>query len=364
MDIEFVDSNGSILTIKDSLDKMRNSVSFHDPLLKEKLCKIYKRDGVVVITNVFNEKECNSHMDDIISYFEQLGSGINRANIKETWTAYNCPPQTRSGLFQCLVSNMPVVWTIRSNAKIRKIFEIIYSDLRNKPITDFIVSNDGINIKPGSIGPYYESDEKDWPHMDQTDRSDKWKCVQGQAVLTNTTAAFRASLGSHCIFEKVLDLCDVDEKDKTNWCKFNPQQISAVKNLVEDRDENITWQKLIHAPKGSFILWSSSTIHSAKLQDGPCEPSDDEWKGWRGVVYVCYRPKEEFTKLQLSKRAKIVEENRTTNHWGTKMFPKKPGYWRSQIEHHPAIEEMLKEPKIVYKNNPPQLTQEQKLLIC
>jgi len=105
------------------------------------------------------------------------------------------------------------------------------------------------------------------------------------------------------------------------------------------------------APRGSVIVWTSTTVHSAKLQDQIEKPLEtDRYYGWRGVVYVCYRPKEEFTKGQIKKRVMAYEQNRTTNHWGTHIFNKKPGnrflYNRPR---HPMIERMLDDPKYVYK---------------
>ena len=50
----------------------------------------------------------------------------------------------------------------------------------------------------------------------------------------------------------------------------------------------------------------------------------DEWLGWRCVVYVSYRPKEEYTENDLAIKQKAYEENLTTNHWGTKIFEKNP----------------------------------------
>ena len=47
--------------------------------------------------------------------------------------------------------------------------------------------------------------------------------------------------------------------------------------------------------KGSFIMWLSSTLHSAKLQDPPgtIPLPAGPWRDWRCVVYVCLRPKDE-----------------------------------------------------------------------
>ena len=44
------------------------------------------------------------------------------------------------------------------------------------------------------------------------------------------------------------------------------------------------WYQIpIRAPKGSFIFWSSSTIHSSMLSSGPMNDPIDKWIGWRAV---------------------------------------------------------------------------------
>jgi hypothetical protein len=327
-----------------NLDKIK--LSFNDKSFNRKCVELYKEYGVLIITDVFGNEECDHHMNNIVSYFEKLGTGIDRNNIKETWNDYNLPPQTRGGLFQTLVSNIPTVWEIRNHEKVKKIFNLLYSKLRNKKYNKYIVSNDGINIIPNQVGPFDSKKRKDWPHVDQTIKGEPLKCIQGQAVLTNTTACFRATVGSYHLFDEILDLLKVDEKDKSNWLKFNDD---TVKNFVEKN--GYEWQTPILSPKGSFIVWSSTTIHSARYAlHKEVEDKKDYWKGWRGVVYVSYRPIDEFNKGQLARRAKIVPENRTTNHWSTKMFPKTPGGRYLYVKkRHDIIERMLKEPTLVYE---------------
>lgn len=325
------------------------TVSYTDKHFEEKCLSVYKENGVLIVSDVFEDEECNNYMDNIISYFENLGTGINRNNTKETWKTYNLPPQTRDGLFQALVSNIPVVWDIRNHEKVRKIFSTLYSGLRGKKYEKYVVSNDGINITPNDVGPYDSKKKKDWPHLDQSTRDDPMKCIQGQAVLTNTTACFRATIGSCNIFEKILDLANVDEKDKSNWVKFKDDQVNNIKDFV--KENGYEWQTPILSPKGSFILWSSSTIHSARYALHKEIPDKkDFWKGWRGVVYVSYRPIEDFTKAQLVRRSKIVMANRVTNHWSTRMFPKTPGgRYLYAKKRHENIETFLKDPTKVYE---------------
>lgn len=338
------------------------SISINDKRFGSKLLKRFKSDGLAVITDVFTKRECKDLMERIVGDFVKLDTGIDPDNIEDTWTVHNLPPQTRHGLFQALVSNFSAVWNIRSDKNVRHIFETIYSGLREEEITDFIVSGDGINIRPGTIGPFAKKSSRDWPHLDQTTTDNIYKCVQGQAVLTDTTACFVASPKSHLSFKKILKKFDIN--NNSNWHKFTPEQIIQAKRIVE-RDGG-SWQVPIMAPMGSFIIWASTTIHSARIQTESEVPTrKNPFNGWRGVVYVCYRPKEDFTSKQIIKRKKAFDDNRTTNHWGTNIFSKRPGsrFLYSEPRHR-RIEKYLNDPIKVYeKIDKPELDDDQLALI-
>lgn len=251
------------------------------------------------------------------------------------------------------------MWNVRANKNVRKVFEIIYSGLRKHKISEFIVSGDGINIRPGNIGPYSPG-KPDWAHLDQTTTNDIYECVQGQLVLTNTSASFVATPGSHMYFLEIIKKLKV--KTNTNWLKFNAEQLKIIKKITK----KLEWQIPINAEKGSMIIWTSSLIHSAKLQNKKENPTkQDKYHGWRGVIYVCYRPLEDFTEKQIEKRQKCYEENRHTNHWSTKIMPKIPGgRWASTIERHENISNMLNDPTIVYNYiGEPILNKRQKRLL-
>ena len=91
------------------------------------------------------------------------------------------------------------------------------------------------------------------------------------------------------------------------------------------------------------------------LSQGREQPDpDDRYLGWRVVPYVSYRPKSEYKKVALKKRARNILANRTTNHWGEKLFPKKPGDWRKYLdmEFHPAIAAIVDDPSLLYRMYP------------
>ena len=336
-------------------------ISFDDPDFETKLVESFKSDGVVVISDVMTKSECDNHVDNIVGTVENLGTGVKRGKCEETWLDDRLPPQTRLGLFQCGFSNIETVWKIRSDERILKIFTILYSSLRQKELKtydDFIVSGDGINLRPNGIDDY-KTVGADWPHIDQTDRSDVYKCIQGQMVLTNTTASFVASPKSHTIYENIMDYYEIPPTEKSNWFRIlntKDKTIGEVKSMVEKAGGS--WQIPILSSAGSFIVWSSSTIHSARLPvKKEKKDKNDIWLGWRSVVYVCYRPKDELTEDEIKTRQTAFEENRVTNHWGTKIFNKNPKgpTNRNAVKRdtvvHPTIREIMDNPKVIYDKN-------------
>ena len=347
---------------------MYSSISYNDNNFIEKLITEFKKNGIVVINDILTDEECDQHVDNIVDDFCNLGSGIDKNNIKNTWIDENLPPQTRPGLFQALIGNLNSVWTIRSNNKIHNIFKLLYSNLRDKHVDDFIVSGDGINVKPGFMGPFEQDwiikQSPTWAHFDQTSNDDIYKCIQGQMVLTNTSASFVGSPGSHLSYLELLN--KHNKVSTTNWWKFNDKDIKDIKNTIIKNGGQ--WQIPILAKKGSFIIWSSTTAHSAKLQNKiEFGKPNDKYFGWRCIVYVSYRPKCEFSVKDLQKRILAYETNRVTNHWSTKIFPKIPNYFVNNMDKkNNVIKEMVQNPTLVYdKLGKPNLTEEElKLIGC
>lgn len=337
---------------------MYKSISFKDPKFNTHLIEQMIEDGFVVVNDVFEDDECDDYVDKILSHFESLDVGFDRNNL-DTWTEDKLPPQSGPGLFHSLVSNIQPVWDIRGNKNVGAIFKTLYSHFKNSDINDFIVSNDGINLRP-CIEPYANL-ESDWPHYDQTLRG-VFRCIQGQVVLTNTNAAFRCSPKSHRIFNNILNLYNFGEDDDRNWLSFHPQDQPMFKQMVKEVGGE--WQIPILCKKGSFIVWSGSTIHSNIAQTSLMEPEpNDKYRGWRCVVYVCYRPQEEFTEEQLNMRSKVFDENRLTTHWSTVLFPKFPEWYAMSPFKNDKLLYLLEEPKRMYeKLGKPVLNDRQKKL--
>lgn len=339
------------------------TISFHDPDFATKLIKIYTEDGVAVICDVFSETECNNWLNDMVTYIESLKTGVDRNKIAKTWTTEALPPQTRPGLFQALLSNMPTVWEVRGDPRVKLLFTLLYSALRNKKVDEFIVSGDAVNIRPPNLDSTSEEKElptEDWAHLDQTTREDPFQCIQGQAVLSNTTACFRASPKSLKVFDVLLDLNNIAKSNKGNWCKFPQNLYPAAQEIV--KSQNGEWQIPVRAPKGSFIVWSSSTVHSAMLPLHRLKPRlEDPFNGWRAVIYVCLHPKDEVSDKDIEQRKMAYFENRTTNHWISKIFPLVRG--RKVFE--PTMQTYIDQPSLVYNavGGLPKLTRVQAALI-
>lgn len=220
--------------------------------------------------------------------FEEIKTWMTDTFEIEKWKLFNLPYGPRYGMYQGLVGHCPTIW------KLREKVAPIFAEKWDCETTDLITSIDGASVFP----PMYRK-TNDWPHIDQT--GEGLKCYQGQVVLTNTTASFVCTPRSHLKHQEVVDLYDA----KDNWCK-----VPEAKELFDE------WQIPIIAKAGSMILWDSRLIHSAKRQDR----GDDSW---RCVVYICQRPKSHYTKRNLTTIKNAAINGRTTNHWGSRTFPKK-----------------------------------------
>ena len=305
----------------------------------------------------------------------------------------------------------------------------------------FVCSLDGINIQQNDV-PYevLTGKAKDWPHLDQTLPHDPYLCVQGQVLLTNSTASFRCTPKSHLKFAEILAACGVAENSTHNWLKFTDEQVELVQTILKDAakipaaaampeakmpasvppggeavhppesatafppggadeaapggpeavsgstgstsapppalfdDVKLTsssgaggggalvevlddvdsplptnWQIPIRASRGSVILWTSSTIHSAmssQKKEQPCK--QDPWLGWRGVVYVCYRPFEEFSRKEIELLEDLLRTNRGTNHWATKVSAAKGAGARFQTQTE-TVKKLTQDPERAYE---------------
>jgi len=304
---------------------------------------LLKEFGVCVIPDVFSSAECDSWMLDMVTSMEKLAGGKINHKKPNDWKGNHLPFAPQYGLYQHLLNNLKPVWQIRRDTRMKEIFKSIYSELRGKVIDEFVCSIDGVNVQPNVA--HDTTKEKDWPHCDQTERDNIYKCVQGQVVLTNTQACFRASPSTHRYFVDVMEMCHFPDNDY-NWAQFNERDVELIKERILTPNQ-LPFQIPVRVCKGSVIVWLSTTIHSAmKSNVKEKATKEDPFKGWRGVVYVCYRPLAEFTAAQLNVLEQCLRENKGTNHWSTMVFelPQGGGLGMS-----PVMEKWWHDPPSVYK---------------
>jgi len=75
----------------------------------------------------------------------------------------------------------------------------------------------------------------------------------------------------------------------------------------------------------------------------------DKWRGWRHVVYVCYRPRDEFPEDILREKYQWYLDNRVTNHWGTYAFPSKSNRTTKMSDFSEKLRNFIKHPDTVYE---------------
>jgi hypothetical protein len=270
--------------------------------------------GVVVINSHF-ATHADLWMQSLKKWLMSISEGLSEDPV--TWDQYNLPYGPRRGMMQSLISHSPTMW------QIREAFYPLYAEILGD--YELFTSIDG-----ATIHPYIPDDGNDWPHIDQTILDTK--CIQGQVVLTDTTASFRCTPGSHIKHKEILQMYG-KTNDASNWLKFTPTMSSELIELFQFQ----YWQVPIHAPKGSVIFWRSNTIHSAKRND----IGDDSW---RGVAYVSMRPATEYSNEDKQILSKAAMGGLTTNHWGNKIFDNKPLYAK---ERSPSITRLSENPELV-----------------
>lgn len=252
--------------------------------------------GFVVLEEYYTKQQANKWRHSIVSWLKRIIPNLEDSE----WTSFNTPYGPRFGMFQSIIGHCPTIWEIREDS---------YNIFRQLLSCDKLLTS----IDGATVCPITTRKVKDWPHIDQT--RDDIKCIQGQVVLTDTTACFRCTPFSNHKHKEIIQLCN-KEGDKTNWLKFSDRQTNDIKKLFPPEQ----WQIPIYSKKGSVILWRSTLIHSSQRHVKNIENDD-----WRCVVYVCMRPESEFTKRNKTTLRNAALNGRMTNHWGTKTFPKNVG---------------------------------------
>lgn len=292
------------------------------PEQKQEIIAKLDKYGVVILSEVFGADESDNYVNRTFNWLTEYIPLLTRD--PQTWQSQNLPSGPRRGMMQSIISHCPVAWELREH--LYPLFTTLYDT------PDLITSIDG-----GTFFPPVQIKTNDWPHIDQTKSEKDLFCIQGQVVLTQTTASFVCTPQSHLQHDRIIEQFNINRKNQ--WYKFKDDDINIIQSWFPQ------WQIPIIAPKGSIILWRSTTIHSARYVENPTiyHPLNS-WDGWRCVYYICLRPKLYFTKKNLTTVRQAVNEGRTTNHWATKLFPKKQQYDSNK---HPLVLKLLNDPTII-----------------
>lgn len=280
--------------------------------------------GVAVVRGVFSAEECaeairlaneylantfanvsdNVHMDDPTSW----------KNITKTFWAKH------GGLLQHFgIGQSDFVWYARSKATIIALFKTLWGA---KHARDLVVSFDGANVTPPPevTGTGWQPPSKMWLHTDQSERKRGLVSVQGMVNLVDVDVGDATLLvirGSNVLHEAFF--AHFSLKANGDWQVLTHEHVNwflAREYAPGKRCELMA----VRARAGDAIFWDSRTIHMGLAPSRGRANADR----WRYVVYVAMFPRSTLSEVQLRKRRMYVNDGRTTNHWGTKLFAEKP----------------------------------------
>jgi hypothetical protein len=244
-----------------SADMRELRVSRLDPEAVDNIPQTLALYGVVVVTDVIPPGECDVHVRNIVNAITSISDGVDASDPHDfsTWREDCLPPQTQPGVFACMgVGNTTAVWDVRLRPEVKQVFAAVYGT------EALVTSNEMIHVKP-PMPPFHDpTNRKDWAHTDNLGATDR--CVQGQVVLTDTTASLVASPGSHRIASALTHFRRTHDINGDMGARAEAQR------MVEEAGGR--FQVPILAPKGSMIVFLSATLHSAKFVDRQGEVCD------------------------------------------------------------------------------------------
>lgn len=298
----------------------------------------FKRDGVVVIADVFTGEYCEQFNEDVAKHLMTLSPELRTP--ADWFVRTKLPPSLRSGMYQQFLSNFQPLWDVRCSEKLCRVFRDMYTHLRGKPVSDLVTSIDGMTYRPYNPS-HTHRDSSRWPHIDLVDPigSNVFKYVQGQVVMSNSSAMFRCFPGSHRHHREMLKLFGV-QSTQGNFYKFPKDKLDMLDGFLNSKECFVTE---VYAPVGSMILWSSALVHDATIQ----RKTESGTGSTRSVVYVTQIPAKECSKSVFKRLQKCVRENRSTNHTAERMFGKGDGRY-SIKGRHTTLQEYIDNPESIY----------------
>tara|TARA_B100001248_G_C27322876_1_gene427605 strand:+ start:106 stop:1077 length:972 start_codon:yes stop_codon:yes gene_type:complete len=275
-----------------------------------------KKYGVAIIPNVLNEKEIKNFQNGIWDYLEHLTKNfeepINRNN-ESSWRSLRDLFPLHSMLIQHWnIGHAQFNWDIRQNSKVINVFAKLWNVKPDELVTSFDGASVHLPPEVTNLGWYKGND---WFHCDQSFMRNDFECVQTWVTAYDVnegdaTLAFLEK--SHKYHKNFKD--DLNITEKADWYKLKTEEIDYYLNKKCNKT-------FIKCPAGSMVLWDSRTIHCGR------ECKKERVKpNFRGVSYVCMKPRNLSTEKDLEKKRKAFEELRTTSHWPNKvkLFSKTP----------------------------------------
>ena len=264
-----------------------------------------KKYGVAIIPDILNKNEIDSFKTGIWEYLEHITDNfevpLNRKN-KKSWRSLRELFPMHSMLIQHWnIGHAQFNWDVRQNPKVVDVFAKLWSVKQDELVTSFDGASVHLPPEVTKLGWYRGND---WFHCDQSFMDNEFKCVQTWVTAYDvnegdaTLAFLEKSHKYHKDFKEEFDITD-----KTNWYKLKTEEVDYYLNKK-------CAKTYIKCPAGSMVLWDSRTIHcgreSRKERDRP---------NFRGVSYVCMKPRSLSTQKDLEKKRKAFNEMRTTSHW-------------------------------------------------
>jgi hypothetical protein len=277
-------------------------------------CKNFtlENDGVEVVENVLSAEEIQflqSKMWELLNFKTKYTSKPVVENDPSTYGSLFELAPTNGQLFQHWdFGHNFLSWRIRQNKKIIDKFASIWGT------NDLLTSFDGISVSlPCEVTNRGWYTGKEFFHLDQSLKRNKFECVQGLVNLFDVfegDGTLRVLKGSHKLHEEFQKQFKINS---SNWyqLKEEDQKQFYIDRLGEDSDI------CVKAPAGSLVLWDSRTVHQGMKPQRNRKTIKTErlpYGNIRCVPYVCMTPARLASQSQLRKRIKYFKERKTCNH--------------------------------------------------
>jgi hypothetical protein len=279
-------------------------------LIKETL----KKEGIVIIPNVLDKKECEAMFNGMWDFFEHITSEwvfpIYRDN-PDTWHLFKELEPTNAMMYQAWnVGHAQHLWDIRTNMKIVN----IWAELWNVKPTDLLVSFDGLSWLP----PFELTKKKIelprikyWFHLDQTILKPEFEGLQGWVTGVDVEpgdATLVYYQNSHLMTQELVNTFGI--RTKSDWYPLNQKENDFYKSNCNIKE--------VYCPAGSLVIWDSRLVHCNKGPDiNRLNPN------FRCISYISYAPKYMANEEIIREKINGFENLLTSNHYSNRstFFP-------------------------------------------